>query len=49
MSTKVRTNRIEYNLNKQLISEKYDFFEIETSEKYIKGGAYILDFAGISI
>lgn len=43
MNTRIKTNRIEYSLDRDLISKQYDFFTIETSEKYIKRGAYILD------
>ena len=43
MSTSIRINKLEYNINKASISEKYDFFSLETCEKYIKHGSYILD------
>lgn len=43
MSTKIRTNQIDYVINKQRISDKYDIYYLVTSEKYIKRGAYILD------
>ena len=43
MNSRIRTNKIEYSINRTLLSAKYDFYRIETSEKYIKGGAYILD------
>lgn len=43
MGTWIKTNKISYNLDKQAIASKYDFFRIETSDPYIKGGSYILD------
>lgn len=43
MSTDIKLNRIQAQLNIQLINEKYDFFYLETCDKYIKRGAFILD------
>ena len=43
MSTKIKTNQLDYSLNLEEIESKYDVFAIKTSDKYIKGGSYILD------
>lgn len=43
MGTSIKTNKLLYKLDKQTIASEYDFFTIETSDKYIKRGAYILD------
>ncbi len=43
MNTRIKTNRLSYQLDRSAISFQYEFYIIETSEKYIKGGAYILD------
>ena len=43
MGTSIKTNRLSYRLDRQAIASEYDFFTIETSDKYIKRGAYILD------
>lgn len=43
MSTKIRISRLIPQLDKDAIASKYDFFYLETCEKYIKRGAYILD------
>ena len=43
MGTSIKTNKLSYKLDKQAIVSEYDFFTIETSDKYIKRGAYILD------
>ena len=43
MGTSIKINRLSYKLDRQAIASEYDFFTIETSEKYIKRGAYILD------
>lgn len=45
MNTSIKTNQLEYSLNRDKFSEKYDIFCLETSDKYIKRGAYILDAA----
>ena len=45
MNTSIKTNQLEYTLNRDNFSEKYDIFCLETSDKYIKRGAYILDAA----
>lgn len=43
MITKIRTNRLKCSINCDALAEKYDFFYLETSDKYVKRGAYILD------
>lgn len=43
MSTKIRVSRFKPQIDKDAIAAKYDFFYLETCEKYIKRGAYILD------
>ena len=43
MTTKIKTNQLDYSLNIAAIKSKYDIFAVKTSEKYIKGGSYILD------
>ena len=43
MGTSIKINKLSYKLDRQAIATEYDFFTIETSEKYIKRGAYILD------
>lgn len=43
MTTKIKTNQVDYSLNIAEIRNRYDVFSIKTSEKYIKGGSYILD------
>ena len=43
MGTSIKTNKLLYKLDKQGIASEYDLFTIETSDKYIKRGAYILD------
>jgi len=43
MGTSIKINRLSYKLDMQAIASEYDFFMIETSEKYMKRGAYILD------
>ncbi len=43
METSIKINKLLYKLDRQIIAAEYDFFTIETSEKYIKRGAYILD------
>lgn len=45
MSTKIRTNQLNYSLNTEEIKKKYDIFAIKTSDKYIKSGSYVLDAA----
>jgi len=39
----IKTNHIKYELNRDIISERYDIFSVSTSEKYIKSGALVLD------
>ena len=43
MGTSIKINKLSYKLDKQAIASEYDLFTIETSDKYIKRGAYILD------
>lgn len=43
MNTTIKTNHISAQINNTRINQKYDFFYLETCEKYIKRGAYILD------
>lgn len=43
MGTSIKINKLSYRLDKQAIASEYDIFTIETSDKYIKRGAYILD------
>ena len=43
MSTGIRTNQLDYSFNIEEVGKRYDIFAVKTSEKYIKGGAYILD------
>lgn len=43
MSTRIRTNQIECDINRESLNQKYDLMYLETSEKYIKGGSYVLD------
>ena len=39
----IKTNSLDYFIDRQKVAEKYDIFCLETFEKYIKRGAYILD------
>lgn len=48
MNLSVRTNQLEYTIDRVKFSEKYEVFYLETSEKYIKRGAYILDAAELN-
>ena len=43
MSTRIRTNKIIYYIEAEKLASQYTFYKLETSEKYIPGGAYILD------
>lgn len=43
MCTKIKLSRLVPRIDKNAIAAKYDFFYLETCEKYIKRGAYILD------
>ncbi len=43
MNTVIKTNKLQYELDYQKLQANFDFFIIETSEDYIKSGAYILD------
>jgi hypothetical protein len=48
MSTRIKTNKLDYSLNRSAIDETYDFFYLETSDRYIQRGAYILDVASMN-
>ena len=39
----VKTNHVESYINYTGLDDAYDFFNISTSDKYIKGGAKVLD------
>lgn len=43
MTTPIKTNQLIYTLNNIEIDTQYDIFAVETSLKYFKSGAYILD------
>ena len=43
MSTEIQTNKIIYMLDKNAFNDLYDVYYIETSDKYIKNGAAVLD------
>jgi len=43
MNIPIKTNKLNYSLNKEAISNDYDVFCIKTTEKYFKSGAYIID------
>ena len=43
MSTRIRISRLKAQIDKEAIAAVYEFFYLETCEKYIKRGAYILD------
>lgn len=43
MNTPIKTNQLDYKIDKTSLSKKYDIFCIRTSDKYLKTGAYILD------
>jgi len=43
MSTKIRISQLQPQIDRTEIEKKFDFFYLETCEKYIKRGAYILD------
>ena len=43
MSTRIRISRLKAQIDKEVIAAVYEFFYLETCEKYIKRGAYILD------
>ena len=43
MNFAIKTNQLTYKLNKQMLSNEYDIFCIRTSDKYFKGGAYMID------
>lgn len=39
----IRTNKLDYSLNRSKIVEKYDFFRIVTTDSHFKSGAKMLD------
>lgn len=39
----IKTNQLVYTLNHKKIDEQYDIFAVQTSMKYFKSGAYIID------
>jgi len=43
MISPIKTNQLVYTLDHTAINEKFDIFVIETSKKYFKSGAYIID------
>lgn len=43
MSTLIKTNKIKYSLDKNMLSKEYDVFQIRTTKSYFKSGAYIID------
>lgn len=43
MPTAIKTNKLNYILNHKKIDEQYDIFIVQTSMKYFKSGAYIID------
>ncbi len=44
MNTPIKTNQIFYNkINRDKFYEKYDVFAVNTTEKYFRTGAYIID------
>lgn len=43
MNTSIKINKFHHILDREAFFKRYDVFCLETSDKYIKGGAYILD------
>ncbi len=43
MNTEIKTNQLQYTIDRNRFEERFDLFYLETSERYIKCGAYILD------
>ncbi len=43
MSIKIKTNKLVYEIDRDAFAMRFDVFTIETDDKYIKSGAYILD------
>ena len=39
----IHTNRLDIKIEYEMLSNEFDFFKIETSDDYIKSGAFILD------
>lgn len=48
MNTSIKTNQLEYFIDREKFYELYEVFYLETSDKYIKRGAYILDVAELN-
>ena len=44
MKQRIQTNKIEAKINYTLLDKNFEVFKISTDDKYIKHGAYILDF-----
>lgn len=44
----IKTNKLEYTLNKQMIFAQYDIFKITTSQKNIPKGALLLDLSELN-
>lgn len=43
MSTPIKTNKIKYSLDKNMLSKEYDVFQIRITKSHFKSGAYIID------
>ena len=43
MNSKIKTNQIEYAIDRNNVKSRFKFLTIATSDKYIKHGSYILD------
>ena len=43
MNSAIKTNKLNCDIDRKAISEKYSIFQIKTSDKYFSTGAYILD------
>lgn len=43
MSVPIKTNKLSYTINKELLFNKYDIFRITTTDKFFKNGSYIID------
>lgn len=45
----IKVNQIKYAYNYDRINEKYDFYEVKTSQNHFDSGSYLLDQAGIKV
>ena len=45
MSSSIKTNQLECSIDREQFTACYDVYYLETIDKYIKRGAYILDVA----